>query len=273
MIMKKIIALALAFALCMTMFAGCGGTEKTSSAEAPAASGSDVEYIKNKGELVVGITIFEPFDYQDDQKNWVGFDAEFAKAAADKLGVKVKFQVIDWDNKVFELDAKSVDCLWNAMTITDKLQKSLDTTDAYMNNSQVVVMKADKLDSYKDADSMKSLKFAAEAGSAGESAGKDAGFDVTAVTAQTDALTEVKSGSVDACIIDETMAKAMTGKGTGYEDLGYQLVLTEEQYGVGCRKGSDLVAVINELRKDMLKDGSLQKLAEKYDQSKTLITE
>ena len=79
-----------------------------------------------------------------------------------------------------------------------------------------------------------------------------------------DALMEVNSGAADACIIDITMAKAMTGEGTSYAELGYSVSLTSEEYGIAFRQGSDLTAKVNELMAAMKADGTLQALADKY---------
>lgn len=101
----------------------------------------DVAYIQNKGKLVVGITEFEPMDYKDASGNWIGFDADMAKLVAEKLGVEPVFTVINWDNKVFELNGKGIDVVWNGMTITTAAQESMECTNAYCNNAQVVVAK------------------------------------------------------------------------------------------------------------------------------------
>ena len=107
---------------------------------APGADG-DVAYIKGKGTLVVGITDFAPMDYKNDKGEWIGFDADMAKLVADKLGVKVEFIEIDWDNKVFELNGKAIDVVWNGMTLTDAVMAAMECTNAYCNNAQVVVTK------------------------------------------------------------------------------------------------------------------------------------
>ena len=113
--------------------------EQADSKFEQSASDSDVDYIKEKGKLVVGITEFEPMDYKDDSDNWVGFDADMARLVGEKLGVEVDFVVIDWDNKVMELDAKSIDVVWNGMTLTDEVTSAMECTNAYCNNAQVVV--------------------------------------------------------------------------------------------------------------------------------------
>ena len=251
-------------ALCV--FAGCGGNtaEEASTEAAAVVTGSDTENIISKGKLVVGITDYAPMDYKDENGEWTGFDAEFARAVAAKMNVAVEFIEIDWDNKFIELNAGSIDCIWNGMTITDEVKLNSDVTTAYAQNKQVVVMAADKIADYQTVESLADLSFAVEAGSAGQAAAEDNGLTFTAVTAQSDALLEVQSGSSDAAIIDSTMAAAMTGAGTDYADLAAGVFLTEEEYGIGCRKGSDLTATINGYINDLFLDGTLAGLADKY---------
>ncbi len=266
--MKKIFALILA-GLMLFSFAACGGnTDGETTTAAPddaVAADSDLAYIKDKGTLIVGITDYAPMDYKEEgSEEWTGFDAEFARLAGEKLGVAVEFIEIDWDNKFFELDAKSIDCIWNGMTITDEALANASVSDAYVKNAQVVVMASDKLADYATVESLADLEFAAESGSAGEAAIKDNGLNCTAVLTQADALREVKSGAVDACVIDITMANAMTGEGTSYAELGYSLELTTEEYGIAFRQGSDVTAAVNEIMAELKADGTLQGLADKY---------
>lgn len=272
---KKIIAVVLAALVAVIgfVFVACnnnGGETTTAPSDSSSASeesNADWDAIKESGNLVVGITEYEPMDFQDENGEWTGFDAEYAKAVAEKLGLTVKFVEVDWDNKEMELSSKKVDCLWNGMTITDELKKSMDISDAYVINAQVIVMKADAIDKYKTTDDMKDLTFAVEAGSAGAAAAESAGLKIKEVDLQTTALTEVKAGTSDACVIDITMAKAMVGEGTSYADLAVGTSLTEEEYGVGCRQGSALVSKINEATKELAADGTMKKLAEKYNLS------
>lgn len=109
-------------------------------AEFVASSDSDVSYIKDKGSLIVGITVFEPMDYKDENGEWIGFDAEMARKVAEKLGVKAEFIVIDWDSKIMELDSKKIDVVWNGMTLTDEVTEAMECTSPYCNNAQVVVV-------------------------------------------------------------------------------------------------------------------------------------
>lgn len=228
----------------------------------------DLAKIKENGKMVIGITIYDPMNYYTDESKTelTGFDTEFARAVCEKLGVEAEFFVIDWNRKFQELDAKTIDCVWNGMTITDEALNNSSVSDAYVNNKQVLVMKKDKIDAYKDVDSIKDLSFAVEAGSAGEGVLQELGIkNVTGVLDQAKALLEVSSGVADACVIDITMAKAMTGEGTSYANLTYSLELSSEEYGVACRKGSDLIPAINEIMAEMKQDGSLKALADKYE--------
>ncbi len=252
---KKLLAVLLSVLVVCLGFAACSnsGADKT-----------DSEKILEKGELVVGITDFAPMDYKDENGNWIGFDADLATMTAEKLGVKVKFVEIDWDNKFLELETGSIDCIWNGMTITDEVKNNSSVTDAYAMNQQIVVAKSALADTLKTVDDIKGLKFAVENGSAGQSAAEDNALDATAVSAQSDALLEVASGSVDACIIDSTMASAMTGEGTDYADLKACVVLVDEQYGISFRKGSDMTEKMNAFLKEFAADGTMKKLADKY---------
>ncbi len=260
---KRIVSLVLAVVLVAACFAGCSSKSKT-----------DMEKVKEKGKLVVGITDFEPMDYKEDGSDeWVGFDADMAKAFAKSLGVDVELVEIDWDNKVLELNNGTIDCVWNGMTLTDEVKSSMDCSKAYCNNAQVIIVKKDVADKYQTADACKNLKFAVESGSAGEDQAKANGYSYTPVKDQATALMEIKSGNSDAAIIDSLMAAAMVGEGTGYADLTYTAQLNSEEYGVGFRKGSDLVDEFNKFLDSSIKDGSIETCAEKYGVQAALIKE
>lgn len=262
--MKKFLSLLLA-CLMLVIPAGCSNSGDDSSSGATAES--DYEYIKNKGTMVIAITEYEPMNYRDKTTGeWTGFDTEFAEAVAEKLGVTAEFKVIDWNNKEMELDARSVDCVWNGMTLTEEVKNAMSCTNPYVENAQVVVVKEENKDKYSTEDSLKDAKFAAESGSAGEKAIKEKYGDdnLIGVTAQSDALLEVQSGSADACVIDITMANSMIGDGTSYSDLVSTIKLTSEEYGIGFRKGSDMVEKVNEIMHDMLEAGELDVLAKQY---------
>ena len=269
MIMKKLIALLLAGCMMASMVVGCGSkeeaaapaTEETAAAEEAA---TDLDYVKEKGVLVVGITDFAPMDYKDESGEWIGFDADMARGFAEKLGVDVEFVEIDWDNKILELDGKTIDCVWNGMTLTDEVKAAMECSNAYCNNAQVVIVPTEKASQYQDTDSLKDLSFAVEAGSAGEAEVAALGLTYTPVKAQSDALMEVAAGTSDAAVIDALMAAAMVGPDTGYADLTYTVPLNSEEYGVGFRKGSDLVAELNAFFAEIYADGTMQEIAATY---------
>ena len=265
---KRIVSVLLCAAMAVSMLAGCGSGKNASG---DGSESSDMEYVKDKGTLVVGITNFEPMDYKDENGDWIGFDADLAKAFAESLGVDVEFVEIDWDNKILELEGKTIDCVWNGMTLTEEVTSSMECTAAYLENAQVVVVPADVADKYQDEDSLADLSFAAEAGSAGEEELEARGLNVTPVTAQADALMEVEAGTSDAAVIDLLMAAAMIGEGTSYADLTYTVSLNSEEYGVGFRKGSDLADELNDFFTASYEDGSIQKLAEQYGVQAALI--
>ncbi|HIY62347.1 MAG TPA: transporter substrate-binding domain-containing protein [Candidatus Mediterraneibacter stercoripullorum] len=273
---RKVLSVLLCAGLAVSVLAGCGSNDGGStggsdSGSGDAAESSDMQYVKDKGTLIVGITNFEPMDYKDESGEWVGFDADMAKAFAESLGVEVEFVEIDWDNKILELDARSIDCVWNGMTLTDEVTSSMACTNAYLNNAQVVVVPSDVADQYQDVDSLSGLSFAVESGSAGEEQVSALGLEYTPVTAQADALMEVAAGTSDAAVIDSLMAGAMIGEGTAYADLTYTIGLNSEEYGVGFRQGSDLAEELNNFFAQSYEDGTMQEIAETYGVQAALI--
>ena len=255
--MKKTFALLLALVLALTCLTACG-----------SSSDSDLKYIQKKGTLIVGITDYAPMDYKDENGNWTGFDAEMAELVCKELGVKCEFFVLaDWGKKFYELETKNIDAIWNGMTITDEVTLNTNCTAPYVVNAQVLVMKADAVGNYTDTASLSGLTFAVENGSAGQDAVLGIGIPENQIVATQDqaaALMEVSAGTSDACVIDITMAKAMTGEGTSYADLAPGISLTSEEYGVGFRKDSDVTAKVNEIMDKLKADGTMQALADKY---------
>lgn len=274
--MKKLLSVLLAIAMVACVVAGFAGCSKSNGGDAESSSSSsestsaktvaDLDKVKDANKLVIGITDYEPIDYKDKDGKWIGFDADLARAVAEKMGIDVEFVVINWDNKFIELNSGSIDCIWNGMTVSDSVKTNCDISDAYAGNSQVVVMKEDALSKYSDADAIKAadLTIAVEKGSAGETEAKKLSSNVVSLSAQSDALKEVKSGTADACIIDSTMANSMTKDGTDFANLGYSVSLTTEEYAVGFRKGSDLTAEVNRLLAELKEDGTMDKLSAKY---------
>ena len=273
--MKRLVSAFLAGAMALSL-AACGGAASTSTVASSAASGSaaasetaasDLDYIKEKGKLVIGYTVYEPMNYTDADGSFTGFDTELATAVCEKLGVEPEFVEINWDTKVVELDAKSIDCIWNGMTLADDIMANTATTKAYAKNAQVVVVK-DGTDYASTAD-LVGKTVVAEAGSAGEAAieGDEdlAQADYVSKSVQTDCLMEVAAGTADAAVLDLTLANAMIGEGTDYASLKIVDELNAEEYGVAFRKGSDAAAAVDAAFDELKADGTMQALADKYD--------
>ena len=252
--MKKSFVLLFSLVLIL-VFVACG---KQNSFE------NDMEYVKDKGKLVVGITNFEPMDYKNDEGQWIGFDADMAKQFAEKLGVEIEFVEISWDSKLIELDGKTIDCVWNGMTLNDETKEGMECSKPYCNNAQVVIVPVEKADQYQTVESLSDLTFAVEAGSAGEKQVQDLNLNFISVKEQADALMEVNSGTADAAIIDSLMAGAMVGDKTAYKNLTYTVSLNSEQYAVGFRKGSNLAKELNDFLDTSYAEGTTMKIAEEY---------
>ena len=273
--MKKLISIVLALGMAASL-AACGSSASTaastaeSTVESTAAAGdSDLDYIKGKGKMTIGYTGYEPMNYTDADGNFTGFDTELATAVCEKLGVEPEFVEINWDTKIVELDAKSIDCIWNGMTLTDDIQANTACTKAYAKNAQVVVMKADA--DYSSTADLVGKTVVAEASSAGESAINDdeslSQADYVSKSVQTDCLMEVAAGTADAAVLDLTLASAMIGDGTDYADLAIKDELNAEEYGVAFRKGSDAADAVNAAFDELKADGTMQALADKYSLS------
>ena len=194
-----------------------------------------------------------------------------AKAFAESLGVDVEFQEITWDYKVQELESKTIDCVWNGMTINDEVTAAMSVSVPYCLNAQVLVVPADKVADYEGLTSLEGLNVAVESGSAGEDAAEALGAATVPVQAQSNTLMEVAAGTSDAAVIDLLMAGAMIGEGTSYPDLTYTVQLNDEEYGVAFRKGSDLTEAFNTFWKEAYDAGTVMETATTYGVQESVI--
>ena len=246
---------------------GCSSKD-TAASTASSATLNKLDSIQKSGKLVVALEgAWQPWSYHDSSDTLVGYDVEVSRAIAEKLGVEPEFVEINWDTKVVELDAKSIDCIWNGLTLTDEIKENAATTKPYAKNAQVVVVKDGT--EYTSTADLVGKTVVAEAGSAGESAiADDASLsqaDYISKSVQTDCLMEVAAGTADAAVLDLTLANAMIGEGTDYADLKIVDELNAEEYGVAFRKGSDAAAAVDEAFDALKADGTLSALAEKYE--------
>lgn len=285
--LNKSFVLLLAALLCLGLFTGCGApanepAPNPGESDTPAtdqggeAADSDAAYIADKGKLIVGITLYEPMNYKDENGELTGFDTEFAKLVCEKLGLEPEFTVINWDTKEIELNAKTIDCIWNGMTIDPDRAANMSISLPYVKNAQVIVVKADS--GIRSTADLMGKAVVAEIGSAGENQIKGekpdenlAKADYIGISTQAECLMEVKSGTADAAILDWTLAKSMVGEDTDYADLIMieNLELAVEEYGIAFRKGSDFTEKVNAAVLELVADGSLPALAEKYGLSLT----
>ena len=283
--MKKLICTVLALGMALSM-AACSGSASSAASSTAASSEaasseaasseaasseaageeSDLAYIQSKGKMVIGYTVYEPMNYTDAEGNFVGFDTELAEAVCKALEVEPEFQEINWDTKETELAAKSIDCIWNGLTLTPEREANMACTAPYVKNAQVVVVKQGT--EYASTADLVGKTVVAEAGSAGEETvtGDEnlSQAELITKTVQTDCLMEVKAGTADAAILDLTLASAMVGEGTDYADLAIVDELNAEEYGVAFRKGSDMADTVNAIFAALSADGTMQALADKY---------
>jgi len=264
--MKKFIALAMALVMSLALVACTAPATGSESASQPEVQATDLEAIKAKGEMIIGYTVYEPMNYTDANGVFTGFDTELAQAVCAKLGVEPKFQEIVWETKEVELNAGTIDCVWNGLTIDEDRKAAMEITDPYVVNAQVVVMLKDA--AYENTASLIGKNVCAEQGSAGQTTieGDENLAQATFVpkTVQTDCLMEVAAGTCDAAVLDITLAQAMIGEGTDYANLVIVDQLAEEFYGVAFRKGSDACAATNAAFDELIADGTMPALAEKY---------
>lgn len=259
----------------MIAAAGCSGGGSNEPA-ATEATESDLAYIKDNGVLKIGYTVIDPLNYTDENGDFVGFETEFATAVCEKLGVTPEFHEIDWNSKEMELSAKSIDCIWNGLTITPEREENMSISTPYLENRQVLVVKAENEAAYTE--NVDGLNVVAEAGSAGDELVKSdeffANVNYTEVQSQATALMDVESGTADVAVIDYVMASSSTGEGTDFSDLvlidkGYE----SEQYGIAFRKGSDVTAEVNAAITELVSDGTLTQIADKYGLADILIAQ
>ena len=250
--MKKKIVCLLAMTLAAVAVTGCG-TQK--DAGKTFTVGFDAEY--------------PPYGYMDDNGEYTGFDLELAQAVCDMEGWELVKTPIDWDSKDMELDSGSIDCIWNGFTINGR-EDDYEWTQAYADNSQVIVVaEGSGIASLAD---LAGKTVGVQAASAalellqGYQADLAGTFSVLQEFADyNSAFVELQAGSVDAVAMDIGVANyQLKTRGEGYKILDE--VLNSEQYGVGFKKGNtELCEIVDKDLTKLAEDGTVAKLAEKYD--------
>ncbi|WP_340701557.1 amino acid ABC transporter substrate-binding protein [Brevibacillus borstelensis] len=251
--MKKIGALWLACGIILSLITGCSG--------ANSANGDDKT-------LVIGIDDkFAPMGFRDEKNEIVGFDIDYARAAAEKMGYKATFQPIDWNAKESELNSGRIDLIWNGYTITDERKQKVLFTKPYLKNAQVVAVLAKSDISRLDDLTGKKVGLQAQSSAAdalNASAIMDKLNSVTEFKDNVLALSDLKIGRVDAVVIDEVVARYYMSK----EKDTFKLLdesLAPEEYGVGVKKGNEqLLEQLQKALDAMNQDGTAAKISEKW---------
>ena len=276
--MKKIMALLLA--LCVAAgFSGCaGGKAASSGAESGASADESWDKVKQAGRLVLGLDdAFPPMGYKDTQTGEiVGFDIDLAKEACKRLGIELKLQAVDWDNKQAELDNGNVDCLWNGFSKTPEREKSFLLSIPYMKNEQIILVKTDS--SYHSLKDLAGKSIGVQSDSSAESALNDAANkefkaslkEAVKIDDYSKAVLEIQNGTIDAILIDEVIARFyLTKEPNAYRILensdGSPISLATEDYVVGFRKNDKaLKQQIDKTLQEMAADGTMKKISEKW---------
>ena len=261
--MKKIISLVLIMALMLTFvfaFASCGESKT----------------------VVIGYTLYDPMNYEDENGELVGFDTELAKAVFKKLGYTPIFKKIEWPQKYTELNSGTIDCIWNGFTANtaddDGIARSekVDFSYNYMRNKQVIVTTKELAATVTDVNSLAGKVGSVETGSAGDTYLTEnlTGAIKKGVTSQLDAMRELALGTANFVEVDDLLARAYVGTGV-YKDLAIVEAVagTEEFYAIGFKKDSELTAKVNKALEELAEDGTIAALAEKYGVSNTVITD
>ncbi|WP_062354455.1 amino acid ABC transporter substrate-binding protein [Bacillus kwashiorkori] len=249
--MKKLILLTFSIIFVLSIFTGCSNSAG-----------------KNDDELKIGIDDkFAPMGFRDENNEIVGFDIDLAKATAEAMGKKVKFQPIDWKTKETELSSGRIDLIWNGYTITDERKEKVLFTKPYLENAQVVVTLANSpMSNLADLEGkvvgLQSLSSASDALNANPISKKVK--NVVEFADNVLALTDLKNGRVDAVVIDEVVIDYYMTKEEGTFKV-LDETLAPEQYGIGVKKGNE--KLLEELQKaidELIKDGTAAEISEKW---------
>lgn len=262
--MKKNILVIVAMSLIMSIIAvGCGEKKETN------AEVDSLKYIQDKGTLVLGLDdAFAPMGFRDDSGEVVGFDIDLAKEVASRLDVELEIKPIDWDSKVFNLNNKDIDVIWNGLSITDERKEKVDFSRPYINNSQIIITNASS--DIETKDQLKGKVLAVQLGSSAQEAVeadtevKDSLKELRKFADYTLALMDLEAGNVDAVVIDEIVGRYYIAKKpdlykVAQDDFG------KEEYGIGFRKGdTEFVSEVNKALEEMIEDGTAKAISEKW---------
>lgn len=224
--------------------------------------------IEDRGYMIVGLDdTFAPMGFRDSSGNLVGFDVDLAKEVGIRLGVEVRFQPIDWDAKVLELNSGTIDMIWNGLTITESRLEEMLFSIPYIANTQMIMVSSDSsINLISDLSGKKlgvQISSAAEEAVNGNSIASSLG-ELIKYDQYNQALLELKNGKIDAVVIDEIMGRYIISQSSGEYKVASEN-FAEETYGVGFRLESDSIRdKINEVLNDMIEDGTASEISIKW---------
>ena len=270
--MKKIslAVFAMMMVAMLAVFAGCSSSSDTNSGTADSGTAQDnsLQNVLDKGTLVLGLDdSFPPMGFRDENNNIVGFDIDVATEVANRMGVELKLQPIEWSTKEMELNTGSVDCLWNGLSIDDERKQAMDLSEPYMTNRMVLAVLNDS--EYTDQASLAGKTIGVQNGSTAEKILEESDFAKTIGNTigfkdNVTAFMELETKGIDAIFMDEVVANyAITSQNKDFKVL--EDGLTEEEYAVGFKKGN--TALKNEVQKyidEMKADGTMTQISEKW---------
>ena len=275
--MKKKLAVVLIAALTVsTMAVGCGSSKDSSSTDTKETkTESSKDSVSNGGDtFTVGFDAeYPPYGYMDDDGEYTGFDLELAQAVCDLEGWTLVKKPINWDSKDMELNSGSIDCIWNGFTMNGR-EDDYTFSTPYVDNSQVIVVAENsgieklsdlvgKTVGVQAASAALDLLNSEEEG--GQKALADTFGSLNEFADYNTAFTELQAGALDALAIDIGVAKyQINSRGDGYKILDE--TLNTEQYAIGFKKGNtELCDKVNADLEKLAEDGTVEKLAEKYE--------
>lgn len=266
--MKKLSAIALVFVLAFsTLLGGCSSSDSNSTSSKEDTS---LDYILDKGELVVGLDdAFPPMGFRDDDNNIVGFDIDLATEVAKRMDVKVKFQPISWASKEQEIASKNIDCIWNGFGITPEREEALTLSNPYLENPQIYVVLADS--GIKTEEDLKGKVVAAQNGSTAyltidkNTELRDSFKEFVGVEDNVKALMDLEVGGSDAVAMDTIVARYYMSKDPNKYSIIADTTIFDEKVAIAFRKGDNaLCEKVEEILKEMKADGTLAQISEKW---------
>ena len=284
--MKKVLAALMALALAATCAAcgdnggssSTGGEDSNGSSSAAATDDQSWEKVESAGTLVLGLDdAFPPMGYKDTETgDIIGFDIDIAKEVCSRLGIELKLQPIDWNNKQSELENGNVDCLWNGFSKTPERDEQFNLSIPSMKNEQIILVKTDS--DYQTLEDLAGKTIGVQADSSAESAleaeenkeFKDSLGEIVKIEDYAMAVLEIQNGTIDAISIDEVVARFyLNNDPDAYRILsdsdGNALSLATEDYVIGFRKSDNaLKEKVEEALREMSSDGTMKTISEEW---------